>query len=120
MYNKRQVGSSKEQLASKYLEQHGYTVVSSNFYSRVGEIDLIATEGEYLVFIEVKYRSSPMNGYPEEAISISKMRALIKTAQEYLFRHGMSQEISCRFDVVVILGSDITVYQNAFDLNDAY
>ena len=55
--NKRQLGTVYEQKAAAYLQQQGYEILECNFRCRIGEIDIIAREGEYLCFVEVKYRS---------------------------------------------------------------
>lgn len=120
MYNKREIGGNKEAQAAKYLLQEHYSIIECNYFCRAGEIDIVAQDGEYLVFVEVKYRKNTKVGYPEEAINRNKIQALVKTARNYLYRHGMSFEIPCRFDVIVILDEEIKLYKNAFDLNDAY
>ena len=107
-------------MAISYLRKQGFEILEKNYYCRVGEIDLIGTEQGYLSFIEVKYRKNSRLGYPEEAVGRTKMRSIIKTAQNYLLRHGLSYDTPCRFDVVVILGNDLTLYRNAFDYNDVY
>ena len=55
--NKREVGASHEKLAGAYLETQGYLILEYNFRSRRSEIDIVARDGEYLVFVEVKYRA---------------------------------------------------------------
>lgn len=114
MQNKRTIGSNYEKIAGRYLEQQGYQIVEYNFYSRFGEIDIIAKHEGYLVFIEVKYRENDKSGHPLEAVSISKQRTISKCAFYYLQKHKV-QEKSVRFDVVGILGNKIQVIQNAFD-----
>ncbi|MDO5519405.1 MAG: YraN family protein [bacterium] len=120
MYNKRVIGNDKEQLVVKHLESLGYHVLTTNYFCQAGEIDIIAKEKGYLVFIEVKYRSNVKNGYPEEAVTKRKMHAIIKTANHYLLRHGLSFDSPCRFDVVVLLGEQIKVYENAFMIDEGY
>lgn len=114
MQNKREIGFEYEKIAGKYLEEHGYEILEYNFYSRHGEIDIIAKHGEYLVFVEVKYRDNDKKGDPLEAISMQKQRTISKCALYYLKKNGM-QDVSVRFDVVGILGSKIQVIENAFD-----
>lgn len=116
MYNKRTIGTEHEKIAKEYLLQKGYQIIVMNYHCRSGEIDIIAKEQEYLIFIEVKYRSSLKNGYPEEAIHVRKQRAIIHTARFYMLSHGISEDTPCRFDVVTILGEDIKLIQNAFTL----
>jgi putative endonuclease len=113
--NKRALGTKKEQLAADYLESLGWTILERNFFCRQGEIDLIALSPEKtLVFVEVKYRSSTKNGFPEEAVNIKKQIKIQKTAKYYLFFKGYPENIPCRFDVISILNEKIKIYINAF------
>lgn len=116
MYNKRSIGTKQEQVAANFLRENGYNIITMNFYCRSGEIDIIAKDQEYLVFIEVKYRSSLQNGYPEEAVHIRKQRSIIRAARFYMLSQGISEDTPCRFDVVVILGEEIKLISNAFTL----
>lgn len=120
MYNKRVIGNEKEQIAAAYLEAQGYKIVACNYFCSAGEIDLIARDGAYLVFVEVKYRKDLKNGYPEDAITTRKRHSIIKTASQYLLRHGLSFDSPCRFDVVSIVGDEIKLYQNAFMIEEGY
>lgn len=113
--NKRIVGSEKESIAADFLLQEGYRILERNFSCRIGEIDLIAKESGYLVFIEVKYRAGTAFGYPAEAVTKAKIIKILKTAKYYMLCNGILQETPCRFDVVNILGEDISVIKNAFD-----
>ena len=65
--NKRVVGDIKENIAADYLKKNNYTILEKNFRCRIGEIDIIAKDEKYLVFVEVKYRNSQTFGYPTEA-----------------------------------------------------
>lgn len=116
--NKRKCGSEKERLAGQYLAEMGYRVVERNFYSRAGEIDLIAREGGYLVFIEVKYRRSNASGCPEEAVTPAKRRRIIQTARYYMLRRGYPETTPCRFDVAAICGDEIRIIKNAFEASE--
>lgn len=112
--NKRALGMEYEQIAGKYLEQQGYEILEYNFYSRSGEIDIVAKHTGYLVFVEVKYRKSSSSGHPLEAVSLQKQRSICKCALYYMKKHGL-EYMPVRFDVVGIMGEDIQVVQNAFD-----
>lgn len=116
MYNKRKIGGEYEEIAVKHLIQNGYQILERNFFHRGGEIDIIAKSDFYLVFIEVKYRANIENGYPEEAVNYRKRKSIIHSANYYMFRNGYYEDTPCRFDVVVILGKDIKIIQNAFEL----
>lgn len=110
--NKRALGAKKEQQAADYLEQIGYQILCQNFYSRFGELDLIAREGETLVFCEVKYRKDRNAGDPVEAISPKKLYRMQQTAQYYCTKEQISEHQLRRFDAVCILGEEITLYRN--------
>lgn len=115
MYNKRQVGTQNEELAVKYLEENGYQIINKNFYCRTGEIDIIAKDGDYIVFIEVKYRTSSKYGLPIEAVNFNKMRKITRTALFYMHKNKNSTDIPIRFDVVVLLKDQINLIKNAFE-----
>lgn len=112
--NKRAIGSEYEKRAAAYLEQSGMCILEYNYRIRSGEIDLIARDGRYLVFVEVKYRANSHLGTPLEAVDARKQRTIIRTAQHYLLRHGYGMETQCRFDVVGICKDVITHIENAF------
>ena len=76
--NKRQVGGIYEQKAADYLSRQGFRIIEHNFYSRFGEIDLIAKDGKYLVFIEVKYRRDSACGTPLEAVTLKKQKRICR------------------------------------------
>ena len=80
----------------------------------MGEIDLIAKKGSYLVFIEVKYRTKALTGNPLEAVDSKKQRRICKSADYYRMIHGMMEDEACRFDVVGVLGEQIILIENAF------
>lgn len=93
-------GAAGEQLAAEYLRKRGVQEIRRNYRCRYGEIDLIAQDGQTLVFVEVRYRGSVRYGRPEETIGIQKQRRITAAAALYLAQHGHSQ--SARFDVVAI------------------
>lgn len=115
MYNKRSIGKEFEQKAVEYLKLHGYRIIETNFQCRTGEIDIIAKQERYLIFIEVKYRINAAKGMPHEAIDIRKIKKISKTAGYYMLINNISMETPCRFDVVLILDQDITLIQDAFE-----
>lgn len=114
MQNNRDVGTTKESMAAKYLEENGMSVLEKNFRCRYGEIDIIANDGRYLVFTEVKYRSSVSNGYPQEAVTKKKQRTIAFVANYYIMQKHLEMDTPIRFDVIAILGDEITHIKNAF------
>ncbi len=111
--NNRKVGTDYEQAVGYYLEQQGYLILEYNYRCRLGEIDVIAVDGEYLVFCEVKYRQSNSKGSPLEAVDVRKQRTIYQCASYYLTVHKMN-DMPCRFDVIGIEGSRITHIKDAF------
>ena len=112
--NNRETGSYYERLAGEYLEQEGYEILEYNYRCKTGEIDIIAKDGEYLVFCEVKYRASDEKGHPSEAVNPAKQRVISKSALYYMTVNGID-EVPCRFDVVSIEKDTVILYRNAFD-----
>ncbi len=115
MINKRAVGAEYEQKAAQYLESCGYKITVRNFRCRMGEIDLIAEDGEYLVFIEVKYRADAQMGEPQEAVNLRKQRRISRAAAYYCMKNGRPPEQPCRFDVAAYMQGNWTIIKNAFD-----
>ena len=100
--NARQLlGRKGEQMAANALCERGYRMVEHNFRCRYGEIDLIAEEKDDLVFVEVKTRRGTAFGRPEEAVTLTKRRKLVKVASYYLDLHNAGDR-SWRIDVVAI------------------
>jgi len=116
MQNKRSLGTEKEELAVSYLTKQNADILVRNFYFRGGEIDLIAKDGEYVCFIEVKYRKSNRFGAPEEAVTLSKQRKIIQGARYYLYCNRYPSDTPCRFDVISVSGEEITWIKDAFTL----
>lgn len=114
--NKRQIGGDYETVASEYLVNKGYTIVQINYRVRQAEIDIIAMDGRTIVFVEVKYRANIGSGHPLEAVDVRKQRRICRAALEYLMRNKISiDNTSIRFDVIGILGKEITHVENAFE-----
>ncbi len=114
--NQRLVGAEYEQMAGEYLKQQGYQILQYNYRCRQGEIDIIARDGAYLVFCEVKYRTDCKKGMPSEAVHIKKQQVISRCALYYMTVNGI-WGCPCRFDVIGILGEtgEIRLYRNAFD-----
>ena len=112
--NKRQVGTQYESMAVQYLTEAGYHILERNLRCRTGEIDIIAKDGAYLLVVEVKYRASAACGSALEAVDYRKQQSILRVAQYYMVSHGYGTQTNCRFDVVAIQGTEITLIQNAF------
>lgn len=95
-------GDLGEREAARYLKRKGYRIRQSQMRNRLGEIDLIALDGETIVFVEVKSRSSITQGAPFEAVTADKQRRLTNAALAYLKRHRLLER-RCRFDVVSVV-----------------
>jgi len=115
----RLTGCFGEALAVEFLTRRRYAIVEVNYRKPYGEVDIIARDGDILVFVEVKTRKSSGFGTPFEAVDSRKQRQISRIAQEYLQSHGLL-ETSARFDVIAIrLDGDqpavIDHIKNAFD-----
>ena len=118
--SKKHLGKIGKDLAISHLIGLGYRVEARNYRCPFGEVDIIARDGEVLVFVEVKTRQSEYYGAPQEAVDLRKQKRLNRIALFYLacLGEGIKQE-SCRFDIVAISknphsGWDIDLIQNAF------
>lgn len=114
VWNRRSVGAEQETKVQEYLETQGYEIVARNFYTKYGEIDLIAKKDGYLVFVEVKYRADGRFGAPEEAVDFRKQKKIIAVAQYYIYKNKIPFDTPCRFDVAGVMGSEIRIMENAF------
>ncbi len=118
MQNNRAVGSQYEQQVGSYLEEKGYEIICYNYRCKLGEIDIVAKQGDILVFIEVKYRKNPSRGNPLEAVTAKKQHIISKCANYYIMCH-YKYDIPCRFDVIGVMGiaeqKEITHIENAFE-----
>lgn len=95
------LGARGEEAAAAYLERIGYTVAERNWRCSMGELDIVALDGDTVVICEVKTRASSRKGTPLEAVSAAKRARLSKLARAYLSRSGLS-DVPVRFDVVGI------------------
>ena len=115
MASHNNLGKLGESIARDFLISKGMIIREQNWRFNHLEIDIIAEEDGYLCFIEVKYRESDTNGFPEEAVDYRKAKRITRSAIFYMTRHGIPDDYPVRFDVVAILGNDIKVIKNAFD-----
>ena len=110
----RRTGSFWEAQAAEFLQKKGDEILHRNFTSRFGEIDLVARQETYLVFVEVKYRKNDSGGHPLEAVGVQKQQRICRTADYYCLRCGYGGETPCRFDVVGIMGEEVFHIKDAF------
>lgn len=96
-------GKRSEIIAADYLKEKGYKILATNYKNKIGEIDVIAQDGEYIVFVEVKARFSGAFGNPLEAINAKKQQKLRAVASLYLMKNKKYGNL-CRFDAISILG----------------
>ena len=105
--------------AADHLARRGFRILERNYSAPYGEIDLIALDGDTVVFVEVKTRTTDAYGAPELAVDRRKQGRMVKAALGYLKRRSLHQ-VPCRFDVVAISGRDGGTVQhipNAFEMD---
>ena len=112
--NKRFVGAEGERSAREYLVRKGARILEANYRRPTGEIDLIARQGNTLLFVEVKRRASLRYGRPAEAVDRAKQRHILRTAQLYLQENG-HEDMPVRFDIIEVLPGEIHHIEDAFD-----
>lgn len=100
---RQQIGAWGERQAEQYLLDHGLIMIERNYRTPFGELDLVMSHGEQLVFIEVKTRSSNKFGWPEDAVTEKKQDHLVKAAEQYLAEHPEVTD-NWRVDVVSVTG----------------
>lgn len=96
-----QTGRKGEEIAARFLMDKGYRILHTNWFYGKAEVDIIAAYDRYIVFAEVKTRSSTDFGRPEEFVSVSKQKRLQWAAEGYIYQHDYKGEI--RFDIISVL-----------------
>lgn len=113
-YNKQTINGEKaEQLRQDILQKMVISYLK-NYNCRIGEIDIIATKNNVIIFVEVKYRNTDIYGYAIEAVGIHKQNKIRRVAQYFLISEFNNTDIACRFDVIGIDGDKLTHIENAF------
>ena len=105
---KQNIGKLGEDVAVKYLENHGYKILERNYRKPWGEIDIVAQQSDELVFVEVKTQNQEFEWRPEENVTRHKKRQLSKIINTYLKEHRVYSEIDFRVDVLGIIINDKT------------
>jgi putative endonuclease len=113
---RQKLGKKGEDAAAHFLTQKGYKILRRNYRSGRSEIDIIALDGETVVFVEVKTRETDKYGSPEEAVSKAKQRMLLEGAEAYL--DTLEDEVESRYDIISVIinqyKTEITHLEDAF------
>ncbi|QIE59654.1 YraN family protein [Rasiella rasia] len=117
MADHNELGILGEELATKYLLRSGFAILERNWRFQKAEIDIIAQKEEgTIIFVEVKTRNSAFFGNPQDFVTPSKIKLLVKAANEYLISNQL--DVEARFDIVAILKNSkeerIEHFENAF------
>ena len=117
--NNRAKGIDAETMACEYMTAHGMTVLERNYACKTGEIDIVAEDGGYLIFCEVKARKNALYGYPVEAVTPQKITQIVRTAQWYL-KSKRKVDADVRFDLALVDTTKETLdyIPNAFTADD--
>jgi putative endonuclease len=110
----RELGARGERQAAEWYRSRGWDICATNWRCRDGELDLVVRRGRSFVFCEVKTRSSSDFGAPVEAVTRAKQARLRRLAARWLEHENRMQAREIRFDVVSILGDELTVIEGAF------
>lgn len=115
MKHNQRIGKWGEEVAAGYLSLHGFEIVTRNARTPYGEIDIVARQGDLIVFVEVKTRTSDKMGMPEDSIASRKRRHMISAAEHFAMEHEIDH---WQIDVIAIEGkpgteSKITYFENA-------
>lgn len=109
------IGTEAERSAETWLIEQGLTLIQRNMRCRVGEIDLIMSDGEHLIFIEVRRRQSSSYGGAAQSVDWRKQRKLLRAARFFLAANPHWSNHPCRFDIVAFEGNNQPLwYRNAF------
>ena len=100
-FSRKELGDSGEDIAAKHLKKQGMKVLHRNFKTDMGEIDIVAKDGDTVVFVEVKTRTRNDRGYPEEAVDRRKLRKIEATGRIYLRYHAKPND-PWRIDVIAV------------------
>ncbi len=109
------IGASAEHAATRLLLERGYRIVEHNFRCKLGELDIVARDGDILVFVEVRSRSDATHGHAAEMVGPRKQRQVARVAAVYLGARTLDYE-QVRFDVVAITGGDAELIHDAWRL----
>jgi putative endonuclease len=100
--DRRELGAAAEEIAAAYLAAHGAEILERNYRRRLGELDVIAREGDTLLIIEVRTRSTSAYGGAAASVDVRKRRRIVRAAQQLLQQHRELGRLAVRFDVLVV------------------
>lgn len=100
MSDKIKKGKEGEEMAAQFLIEKGYEIIARNYRHKRSEIDLIVKKNNWLIFVEVKLRSSDLYGYPEDFVDYKKARNIMEGAEQYTFENNWQGNV--RYDIVSI------------------
>lgn len=115
MANNRAIGAKFEEEVVQHLQDKGYIILHKNYRCHMGEVDIIAKDDKYLVFIEVKYRRNSKHGLASEAVDYKKQRKISAVVSHYRMTHQLDESTAIRFDVATVSADEIKLIQNAFE-----
>ncbi|HVW99666.1 MAG TPA: YraN family protein [Candidatus Babeliaceae bacterium] len=101
MRRQQKLGAQGEHYVAQFLEKQGFTIVALNYRQRYGEIDIVATKGDLLAFVEVKARSQILFSL-SEVVTVTKQRKIIKTALQFIRQYEQARNKIWRFDVALV------------------
>ena len=101
-FHKKLLGNVGEKQSAKFLKKIGYEILCKNFKTAIGEIDIVAKDGDTVVFCEVKTRTSDLFGLPSEAVDKLKRKKYVLVAEQYLVKKYRKIDVKCRFDVIEV------------------
>lgn len=114
--NTKNIGDVGENIATEYLKGLGYKILDRNVYFNHNELDIVALDGNTIVFVEVKARANNCFGNPVEAVTQAKVKSIVKCAKMYI-KSKLLYERDIRFDIIGIDGSEIQHIKDAFWAN---
>lgn len=116
MATHNELGAYGEQLAANYLRKHNYSILERNYRHQRAEIDIIAQKDDQLIIVEVKTRNSDFFGDPQDFVTSSKIKLLVKAADEFIISNDLDLEV--RFDIIAVLKNKeverLEHFENAF------
>lgn len=112
MDSRKLIGDQGEKQAAEYLEHKGFEILAQNWRHKHLEVDIIAKDGIFLIFVEVKVRKSATYGYENTLISNAKQKALSRAAEAYIFENSYTGKI--RVDLISIIDKKLTYIKDAF------